>query len=137
LDIKTNELIVKPYEAGNGECTVKYIKHLQQQSPNQRIVIIWDGARYHRFGDMQKYLEKINANLPEDQWPITCIRLAPNAPEQNPIESAWLKVKNYVRQHYYLADSFNYVKNLFIQATKNLTFDFGKLDNYIGHLQLN
>jgi transposase len=137
LDIKTNEFIVKPFEAGNGKCTVGFIKYLQQQSPNQRIVLIWDGAKYHQYGEMQSYLEKINAGLSQDQWPITCIKLAPNAPEQNPVESAWLKIKNYVRQHYYLANSFDYVKNLFIQATKNLVFDFDKLNTYIGHLHLN
>jgi len=137
LDIKTNELIVKPYEKGNGECTVKYIKYLQQISPGQRIVIFWDGAKYHQFGAMREYLKEINAGLPEDQWPVTCIKLAPNAPDENPIEWAWLKIKNYVRQYYYLANSFDYVKNLFSQATKNLSFEFVKLKNYIEHLQLN
>ena len=136
LDIKTKELIVKPFQAGNGECTVAYIKFLQKQSPGQRLVIIWDGAKYHQFGAMQEYLQVINAGLPKDQWPVTCIKLAPNAPEQNPIESAWLKVKNYVRQNYYLADTFTYVKSLFIQATKILTFNFDNLNVYIENLHL-
>ena len=85
---------------------------------------------------MQKYLQEINNRLHANKWPVTCIKLAPNAPEQNPVEPAWLKLKNYVRQHYYLADSFLYVKNLFMLAVKNLQFNFDMLNAYTAHLQL-
>ena len=33
--------------------------------------------------------------LVPDQWQITCIRFAPNAPEQNPVEDVWLQAKNF------------------------------------------
>ncbi|MBW4634001.1 MAG: transposase [Iphinoe sp. HA4291-MV1] len=51
-------------------------------------LLIWDGASYHRSVEIREYLASINQNLPSQQWKITCIRLAPYAPEQNPVVSA-------------------------------------------------
>lgn len=136
LDIKTQQFIVKPYPAGNGEFTVDFIKYLQSQSPKQRLVLIWDGASYHGGEVMQHYLQKLNAELTQAQWLVTCFKLAPNAPEQNPVEDAWLKLKSYIRQHYYLTHSFSSVKTLFFQAVQHLSFNFQKLNSYIDHLQL-
>lgn len=136
LDIKTKEFIVKPYLAGNGEFTVNFIKYLREQFPKQRLVLIWDGASYHCGEVMQNYLQNINADLSPEQWLVTCIKLAPNAPEQNPVEDAWLKLKSYIRQHYYLANSFSAIKSLFFQAVQILSFNFQKLNAYIDHLQL-
>jgi hypothetical protein len=47
-------------------------------------LIIWDGASYHRYKEMKAYLEEINLGKEKDEWPLTCILFAPNAPEQNP-----------------------------------------------------
>ncbi len=55
--------------------------YLQAEYPQSRIAVIWDGASYHRSGEVQSYLASVNQGLEPDQWPITCIRFAPNAPE--------------------------------------------------------
>ena len=60
------------------------LTYLQQQHPQVKIAIIWDGASYHLALEFQEYLEQVNLGTTEQQWLITCIRLAPHAPEQNP-----------------------------------------------------
>ena len=68
--------------------------------------MIWDGASYHRSQFVKSYLDSLNQGLKPQEWKITCIRLAPNAPEQNPIEDVWLSAKRFVREFYSLCSSF-------------------------------
>jgi len=39
---------------------------------------------------MPEYLLSINAGEPPEEWQVTCMLFAPNAPEQNPVEDIWL-----------------------------------------------
>ena len=55
--------------------------------------------------EVKNYLNSINQGLEPRQWKITCIRFAPNAPEQNPIEDVWLSAKGFVREFYSLCSS--------------------------------
>lgn len=52
------------------------------------------------------------------------------------MEDVWLKTKNYIRENPSLCGSWAQVKKLFVKATKILNFDFNKLNEYIGDLQL-
>lgn len=49
------------------------------------VVMIWDGAGYHRSGDLK---------MPEN---MTAIKLPPYSPELNPIENLW----HYLRSHHW------------------------------------
>jgi len=123
-------MLLHAYPKGNSENTVKFLDYLQQQFPGKRIVIIWDGASYHKFGQTPAYLAKINQDLTEDEWKITCLLFAPNAPEQNPVEDIWLKGKTFIRKHFQLCHSFKDVKKLFVEILQHQTFDFSKLLHY-------
>jgi transposase len=83
-------VITKDYPNGNTENTIKFVKELMNEvkSENQEVqmALIWDGAPYHRSQAFRDYLEQVNQGRSEKEWLIKCIRLAPNAPEQNPIE---------------------------------------------------
>ena len=79
---------------------------------------------------MKAYLESVNQELDEGNWKITCIRFAPNAPQQNPIEDIWLQAKRFVREYYHLCKSFGVVKCLFELVTHLQIFDFSKLFSY-------
>ena len=136
LDYQTQEFIVRQYEAGNSENTVQFIKYLQSQRPGQRIVLIWDGAKYHNSNDFQDFLAEVNENYESTQWPITCIRFAPNAPEQNPVEDVWLQAKNLIRKFWPLCKTFGAVKWLFNFFTNHQQFDFPKLHQYAPCLEL-
>ena len=82
LDYQTQEFIIKGYSAGNTENTVDFLQYLQQQKPGKRLAIVWDNATYHCSQKFRDYLTQVNQNLPEEEWPITCLNFAPNAPEQ-------------------------------------------------------
>jgi transposase len=54
------------------------------------LVIVWDEVSYHRSKSVQEFWGQTNSGLSAQAWKITCIRLALNAPEQNPVEDVWL-----------------------------------------------
>ncbi len=132
----SGELIVVPTESANGCWTTIFVEYLRQQYPEKRLILLWDGASYHRGVEMQEYLEAANLNLSRDEWWVTCILFAPNAPEQNPIEDVWLKAKEYVRKHWRECATFQHVMRLFEEALNTLSFQFEKLRMYLPFLEI-
>ena len=130
LDYFNHEFLTQAYPIANSEHTISFLDYLQAQRPNQRIAIIWDGASYHRSGEVKDYLQALNVAHKQQFWQLTCIRFAPNAPEQNPVEDAWLQAKRFLREFYHLCDSFSLVKLLFELVTHGRTFNFPKLFEY-------
>lgn len=39
-----HQLLIQPYKKGESQFTVAFLKYLQAQYPESRIVLIWDGA---------------------------------------------------------------------------------------------
>ncbi len=58
---------MKAYDGGNSENTINYLRYLLTQSPNQRLLIFWDGATYHRSKEVRAFLEEVNLGLPTEQ----------------------------------------------------------------------
>lgn len=83
VDYLEHKLLLQTYEAGNSENTIDYLRYLLTSSPNQRLLIFWDGASYHRSQAIQSFLDEINQDLPEEQWLIHCVRFAPNCPQRS------------------------------------------------------
>ena len=148
VDYLEGELLLKAYGGGNSENTINYLQYLLAQSPNQRLLIFWDGesswgcrfpspklanpkgATYHRSKEICAFLDSINQGLPPDQWKIHCVRFAPNCPEQNPIEDIWLQAKTWVRRFCALIPSFSHLKWMFEWFIRHTTFDFSTLQMY-------
>ncbi len=130
LNYCTQEFLVEAYPKGNSESTIKFLKYLQLQYPQQRLAIFWDGASYHRSEELRTYLQSVNQDLAEDLWLLTCTRFAPNAPEQNPVEDVWLQAKRFIRSFYHLCKSFTIVKFLFKFVIHHQVFNFSKLSMY-------
>jgi transposase len=110
VNLSTQQCVVQAYESGNSESTIAFLKYLLSQCPNRRIAVLWDGASYHRSQEVIAYLASINQGLEESNWKLTCIRFAPNAPKQNPIEDIWLCAKRFIRESYHLCKSFAAVR---------------------------
>ena len=55
---------------------------------------MWDGASYHKYGELRDFLSSVNSDKEPSDWPLTCILFAPNSPQQNPVEDIWLQAKN-------------------------------------------
>lgn len=130
LNVFTQQCLIQAYKSGNSESTIRFLNYLLSQCPDSRIALIWDGASYHRSEEVRAYLESVNQGLEESDWKITCIRFAPNAPEQNPIEDVWLQAKRFIRECYHFCKSFRVVKFLFEFVTHHQIFDFPKLHTY-------
>ena len=130
VDYLERELLLRPYDKGNSESTIDYLRYLLSESPSQRLLILWDGASYHRSKKVQRFLAEVNQGLPEDQWKIHCVRFAPNCPEQNPIEDIWLQAKTWVRRFCALIASFSHLKWMFEWFIRHTTFDFPTLEMY-------
>jgi transposase len=137
LNYQTKEFIMNPYEVGNGENTVAFMKYLQTQYPGRRIALIWDGASYHKSQEIKDFLASTNDGKEESQWEYTCILFAPNAPEQNPVEDVWLQAKSLLRKFWLLCKSFPVVKYLFKFFTQHQRFDFSKIEQYSPRSKLN
>ena len=130
LNYQTQEFTMQSYPAGNGASTVEFIKHLQNKYAQSKIILIWDGASYHRFGEFRDFLAEMNHEIPASDWPITCILFAPNAPQQNPVEDVWLQAKNFLRKYWHLCRSFKAVKILFELFASEQKFNFPKVHLY-------
>ena len=130
------EAIVVPTDTANGYWTTIFVEYLRQQYPEKRLILLWDGASYHRGAEMQEYLEALNLKQPRDEWLVTCVLFAPNAPEQNPMEDVWLKAKQYVRKHWRGCLTFRHVLRVFEEALNTLSFQFEKLHMYLPSLEI-
>jgi hypothetical protein len=74
IDYLEGELILKSYDAGNSKNTIDYLRYLLEQSPDQRLLIFWDGASYHRSQEIKNFLDEVNQGLSTDEWKIHCER---------------------------------------------------------------
>lgn len=135
MNLANQAVKIAPYERGNGENTVAFIKQLQALYPNKKLIIIWDGASYHDGQEVQEYLSEINRDLEEKDWKVTCLFFAPHAPDQNPVEDVWLQGKTFLRKHFYENKTFNQVKQRFLNFLNKKVFNFGKAGWYLEILQ--
>ncbi|MBI1240806.1 IS630 family transposase [Chrysosporum ovalisporum Ak1311] len=130
LDYKTKEFLTYKAEKGDSKNTINFLEYLQKQRPGAKLLIIWDGASYHRSQEIQDYLDSLNRELEKEQWWITCLRFARNAPQQNTVEDMWLQAKRLIRKFYFFCHFFTVVKALFELSIHCQIFDFSKLHEY-------
>ena len=131
MNLHSQEFIMSPYEQGNGENTVDFLKYLQAENKGKKLVILWDNASYHCSKDVQAYLDQVNHGLEEKDWKITCLPFAPNAPQQNPVEDVWLQGKNFLRRHFFENKTFMQVKCSFFNFLNKRVFNFKKPHWYL------
>ena len=123
INLLTKTVHLQERPVGDGMSTVAYLRWCQTLYPDKKLLLLWDGASYHRGQEMQTFLAQENAGLDEAEWKITCVLFAPNAPEQNPIEDLWLKGKTYLRKQFAVNKTFAAVKHCFSAFLRSLNFD--------------
>lgn len=134
LNLVTQELVLEKYEAGNAESTVDFLRKLLAMHPNQKVVIFWDGAKYHTGEVMKSFLEEINGNLAPQQWKLVCNLFAPYFPKGNPIESIWLSLKSLLRMCHRFCRKFKVMKSIFKLFAKVKLYTVPNLTKYSGHI---
>jgi transposase len=82
IDGRMDSLILP---SANGECMQIFLNEIELRYPNENIVMVVDGASWHRSGSI---------NTPRN---IQLLELPPYSPELNPVEHLWeeLREKNF------------------------------------------
>lgn len=127
LDCVKQQVSFKAAKTANSESTIEFVKALKAQSGTAKLVLIWDGASYHRSSEFRQYLEQVNQG---NDWQIHCLRLAPYAPETNPIENIWGQAKHMLRQMHRRCQSFKMTKRLFELFINHRLFTMPDLSSY-------
>jgi len=70
---RTRIVITKEYPQGNTENTINFVAELIGRNQNKLILIISEGATYHRRQQWKEYLDKVNQGKREEEWLIRCI----------------------------------------------------------------
>lgn len=131
LNLLTGWPVLWKATAGNKENTVEFLTYLRQCFQGRRMLILWDGAPYHRAHLVQDYLTALHGpNCPEPQRKIQLIQFAPYAPAQNPMEDVWLAGKRQVRKRWADLRAFDDVKAVFSTTITSTQFLFEKLNWY-------
>jgi len=118
------------FSAGNGEHTVADVTWLMRIYAGKKLLLVWDGASYHRDRQLKAFLAEVNFGLEEKDWRVTCMPLAPNAAEQNPVEDIWLAGKNHLRRSFAQNKTFAKVKESFRNFLRSFSLDSVKFDWY-------
>jgi transposase len=79
---------------------------------------------------MRDFLGEQNEGVLPENWKITCIRFAPYAPQENPVEAIWLQLKTLLRRFYRFGKNFKIVKRLFQLFVDLKLFNLPNFSNY-------
>lgn len=96
-------------------------------SKEAKIVLVWDGASYHRSQEFREFLTQVNQDR---DWNIHCLRFGPYAPSENPIENIWGQAKQILRQMHQRCRSFKFTKKLFELFIEYRLFTVPDLSTY-------
>jgi transposase len=69
-----------PYERANGEHTIDVLRRLRKEFPERRLLVVWDGAPYHRAGCVLNLAKALD---------IRIVRLPAYSPDFMPVEALW------------------------------------------------
>jgi hypothetical protein len=67
-----------PYPRASGEHTINVLRRLRETIPAGRLIVIWDGAPYHRAGTVQAAAARLNITIvplpgySPDLMPVRC-----------------------------------------------------------------
>lgn len=90
------------------QCMNAYLSELSKSLPNERIILVLDGAGWHKSNSLL---------IPEN---IMLIKLPPYSPELNPTERLWAHMKYHIIRNK-IYSSIEALENVVCDFIKNLT----------------
>jgi len=96
LNIKTGKEHAFKTKWQNMYITVRVLKKLRRKYPEQKLLIVWDGAGWHRGSEVQKFIR-------QDQN-IETLYFPRYSPEENPQEHVWKSGRSQVTNNYFIKD---------------------------------
>jgi transposase len=80
-----------PYRRANGEHTIDVLRRLRAEMPERTLIVLWDGAPYHR----AKVVREVASTLG-----ITLMPLPGYSPDLMPVEALWRWLREDVTYHH-------------------------------------
>ncbi len=80
-----------PYRRANGEHTIDVLRRLRAEVPAGKLIVLWDGAPYHR----AKLVREVACELE-----IDLVRLPGYSPDLMPVEALWRWLREDVTYHH-------------------------------------
>jgi transposase len=80
-----------PFPRANGEHTIEVLRRLRAAFPNETLIVLWDGAPYHRAQAVREAATALN---------ITLMPLPGYSPDLMPVEELWRWLREDVTYHH-------------------------------------
>src|SRR3954454_12927261 len=80
-----------PYPRANGEHTIEVLRRLRAEFPDEALIVLWDGAPYHRAQAVREAATALN---------ITLMPLPGYSPDLMPVEALWRWLREDVTSHH-------------------------------------
>lgn len=118
LNVKTGECIALDTPRQTSIWTVKFLRKLEGAYRDKKVLLIWDGAPWHR-GEVKRYLRE-----GDKLWKLKLMYFPPYWPKLNPQEKVWKEAKGKISHNStddFDAKTLNFYKYL-ISNTFNTNF---------------
>ena len=80
-----------PYRRANGEHTIEVLQRLRAEAPERPLIVLWDGAPYHRAKAVREAARTLD---------ITLMPLPSYSPDLMPVEALWRWLREDVTYHH-------------------------------------
>jgi transposase len=80
-----------PYPRANGEHTIEVLRRLRAEFPDEALIVLWDGAPYHRAQAVREAARALD---------ITLMPLPGYSPDLMPVEALWRWLREDVTYHH-------------------------------------
>lgn len=122
LNVATGKEIVHQALRQTSEYTVKFLRKLEKIYQGKKVLLIWDGAPWHR-GKVKDYLKEKNK-----KWKLELMYFPPYSPDLNPQEQVWKKTREHCTHNN--EDEFDVKVKKFCQFLKHTKFATNFLKKY-------
>jgi transposase len=80
-----------PYRRPNGDHTIEVLRRLRAEAPDRQLIVLWDGAPYHRAKTVREVARTLD---------ITLRPLPGYSPDLMPVEALWRWLREDVTDHH-------------------------------------
>jgi len=80
-----------PYRRANGEHTIEVLRRLRAEAPERTLIVLWDGAPYHRAQAVREVARTLDIDL---------MPLPGYSPDLMPVEALWRWLREDVTDHH-------------------------------------
>jgi len=116
LNIKTGQEHAFKTEKINSEETCKILDKVGQAYRGKKIILVWDGAPWHRSDMIKEFLETT-------KFDFQLFRFPPYAPEENPQEHVWKAGRSNVTHNAFIED-IDKASDQFVKYLNTTSFDY-------------